>query len=168
MTDELNPTREETNDPFIPREKWRPAVWEFFLQLAESYPEYYDLVAILRDDFEMFHPLVRLGDARRSVIESTVSRLLGVLHQAYWRREGFTPAELALDGDGDVIAVILPERFFGSEKPHLKRRLAGAWAMPDESFCSPDGRPVYLSEELARLKDMSDVEQIAFLSSRLH
>jgi hypothetical protein len=71
------------DDPIIPREVWRPIIWSFFLQLAQEYPETYNIVAIQRDDPEMFHriaeqdeALERLGDARRSEIESTYRRLL--------------------------------------------------------------------------------------------
>jgi len=38
MTDDR--TCEETNDdPLLPRESWRPIVWDFFFRMAESYPE---------------------------------------------------------------------------------------------------------------------------------
>jgi hypothetical protein len=89
------------------------------------------------------------------VIESTFRRLHGLLAQAYWHRQGFRADEMLLDEDGDVVAVRLPERFFGSERPHMKR-LAGAWVTVDPSFSPPDGSPVYQAEELEKLNTMYD------------
>ena len=84
------------------------------------------------------------------------------------RSKGCAEEEMVFDEDGDVIAVLLHERHFvGPQKPH-HWRLVNAWAAADASFCSPDGQPVYLFEELARLKRMNDAEQIAFLDLRLH
>jgi len=113
-------TDEETSkiDPVIPIEVWRPVVWDLFLRMAD-----YNLVVILLDDPEMLHriaekslALERLGAARRSVIEDTFYRLHGVLTRDYWHRQGFGADEMLLDEDGDVVAVMLPERFFGSGK----------------------------------------------------
>jgi hypothetical protein len=50
------------------------------------------------------------------VIEDTFYRLHGVLTRDYWHRQGFGADEMLLDEDGDVVAVMLPERFFGSGK----------------------------------------------------
>jgi hypothetical protein len=157
-------TCEETNeiDPVIPREVWRSIVWDFFVRMAESYPENYNLVAIRQADPEMFDKiseqsrvLESLGDLRRSVIESTFRRLHGVLTQAYWHRQGFRADEMFLDEDGDVVAVMLTERLFGSEKLDFWC-LAGAWVTADDSFSSPDGSPVYQAEELEKLSAMDD------------
>jgi hypothetical protein len=38
--------QETTDDPLLPRELWRPIIWEFVLELAEQDPEKFDLVAI--------------------------------------------------------------------------------------------------------------------------
>jgi hypothetical protein len=94
-----------------------------------------------------------------------------VWRSAVWEfflSKGCAEEEMILDEHGDVIGVLLHERHFvGPQKPHIWR-LANTWAAADESFCPPDGRPVYRFKELATLKTMSDAEQIEFLNSKLH
>ncbi len=165
---------DETDDPIVPRDIWYPTITNSLHALIDQYPEEFDFPKIQEEVPDVFQRIVKqfealeaIGDARGSIIESTYFGLLGLFSQACCRRKGFD--RLILDENGSVVAALLYDATVDPQEKSPLFRLfnPGCWLTVDESFYSPDGRPVYHHEELGTLLEMSEAEQVEFIDSKL-
>jgi hypothetical protein len=159
---------------FLERNGWSSMVKQYFANAARDWPDLYNFLGILTKTPEIYVELMRkfaelddLEAAKQDELPRVVCQISGLFQQAHFRgTQGFTAEELALDENGEVIALLITPAHITEAGASLKG-LGEFWVALDPLFPSPDGQLVMDLEDFLVLIKATEAEGTAYWFQKL-